>query len=38
MSFTEFIKNHPELKSISLEEQKLEYDAYIAYILESIAD
>lgn len=38
MSFKEFIKNHPELKSVSLEEQHLEYDTYIAYILESMAD
>jgi hypothetical protein len=38
MSFKEFITNHPELKSISFEEQKLEYDAYIVYILDSIAD
>lgn len=38
MTFREFIANHPELTLVSLEMQALEYEAYIAYILDSIAD
>jgi hypothetical protein len=37
-TFKTFISNRPEIQVLPIEEQKLEYEQYIADALESIAD
>jgi len=36
--FRTFVKNRPEIQALPIDEQKLEYEQYIADVLENLAD